>query len=292
MLALICGAGDLPRAIADALPEPPVICALHGFEPEGLVPDIRFRLETLGSLLVWLKARGVDRVCFCGHIRRPDFDPAALDTATKPFVPRFLQALEMGDDGALRIVLELFAEAGFDVLAAQDAAPALLPSAGVPTRAKPALEVASDAALGEATVAQMGALDQGQACVIRAGAVVAREQADGTDAMLRRLSPSADAADAVGMLMDNAGALLGAAADWLSGIDGAGQGILFKAPKPQQDRRADLPVIGPDTVASAARAGLSGIVIEAGGVMVLHRARVIAACDRAGLFLWIRERGA
>jgi DUF1009 family protein len=42
-------------------------------------------------------------------------------------------------------------------------------------------------------------------------------------------------------------------------------------------------------VRGAAAAGLEGIVIEAGGVMVLDRAATVAAADAAGLFLWVRR---
>ena len=68
--------------------------------------------------------------------------------------------------------------------------------------------------------------------------------------------------------------------------------MLFKGPKPGQDRRIDLPAIGPATVAGAAAAGLAGIAVEAGGVMILDRAETIAAADAAGLFLWVRPHGA
>ncbi len=45
-----------------------------------------------------------------------------------------------------------------------------------------------------------------------------------------------------------------------------------------------------NTVTSAVAAGLSGIVIEKGGVIVLERDRVIEECNRLGLFLTVRER--
>jgi DUF1009 family protein len=67
--------------------------------------------------------------------------------------------------------------------------------------------------------------------------------------------------------------------------------MLFKGPKPGQDRRADLPVIGPETARGAIRAGLAGIVIEAGGVMVLDQPEVLTLLDDAGLFLWVRAQG-
>jgi DUF1009 family protein len=68
-----------------------------------------------------------------------------------------------------------------------------------------------------------------------------------------------------------------------------GRGLLYKAAKPGQDRRIDLPAIGPDTVAAVARAGLGGIAFEAGGTILLDRAATIAACEAAGLFLWARD---
>ena len=74
-------------------------------------------------------------------------------------------------------------------------------------------------------------------------------------------------------------------------------GVLVKLVKPDQEARADLPVIGPDTVRAAAEAGLAGIAIEAAfgtgkgsapghaGTLVVDRAATVAAADAAGLFL-------
>ena len=64
--------------------------------------------------------------------------------------------------------------------------------------------------------------------------------------------------------------------------------MLYKAPKPGQDWRADLPAIGVETVRKAAEAGLAGVVIAAGGVIVLDRDAVIREADARGLFLWAR----
>ena len=66
-------------------------------------------------------------------------------------------------------------------------------------------------------------------------------------------------------------------------------GILFKAPKNGQDRRVDLPAIGLATCQQVKQAGLEGIVIHHGGVVVLNLALVIAEANRLGLFIWVRE---
>lgn len=59
----------------------------------------------------------------------------------------------------------------------------------------------------------------------------------------------------------------------------------MKRAKPRQERRADLPTIGAQTVAAAAEAGLRGIVFEAGGSILADREATIAAANAAGLFL-------
>lgn len=297
-LALICGQGRLPRIIAQAQEPRPLICVLEGFSPDGLAPDVVFQLETLGTLLETLHARGVTRICLCGAIRRPPVDPSRLDRKTAPLVPRLQEALTSGDDGALRIVMQIFEDAGFDIAGVHALVPHLLPAAGVLSSKSYQPQNAAEARLGERTVAAMGARDAGQACVLRGERVLAREDSAGTDAMLTRLArdrasgPGDFLSNPISSAGDMFGGLLGDATDWLGGGSAPAEGgILFKAPKPAQDRRADLPVIGAGTPDGVAAAGLSGIVIEAGGVMILDRARTLARCDQLGLFLWVREKG-
>jgi DUF1009 family protein len=62
-------------------------------------------------------------------------------------------------------------------------------------------------------------------------------------------------------------------------------GVLVKAPKPGQDRRFDLPSIGPRTIENVARAGLAGIAVVAGNTIVAEPARTVAAADAARVFL-------
>ena len=300
MLALIAGMGDLPPALVARLDTPPLVCAMRGFEP-SLPVDIGFRLEHLGSFLAKLKKRGVTRICMAGAVRRPPVDPAEIDAATAPLVPRIQAALTQGDDGALRVFIGIMEEMGIKVVPAHDVAPDLLPRTGVLTKAGPASSHTADAFAGEECVRQMGLADSGQACVIRDGAVVVREDSHGTDAMLKKLalpyapSQSTISGDPYFFPVEVAVVLAKEVRSWLADHPKpnpqAEGGILFKAPKPDQDRRADLPLIGPRTAMLAAEAGLDGIVIEAGGVMVLDLSTVRRILDAQGMFLWVRPRG-
>ncbi|WP_425039071.1 LpxI family protein [Primorskyibacter sp. S187A] len=291
MLALIAGEGDLPAAVASTQKTPPLVAALDGFFPDGLSvdPDLVWRVETMGKLLSNLHARGVTDVCLCGAVRRPSVDITAVDEATKPLIPVMQAALTgKGDDGVLRAVISIFETAGFKVRAAHEIAPDLLPQPGVLTKMEPPDHAEADAQLGDLISSEQGRRDLGQACVIRAGRVVAREDESGTDAMLASLPVNDAAAGGLPDVMGSIGELLDTAADWLSGREHVGDGMFFKAPKPGQDRRADLPVIGPMTVASVARAGLAGITLAANGVMVLQRDETVVLADRLGLYIWVR----
>lgn len=259
MIALIAGTGDLPGILARRLTlagTPPVVCALEGFPPDvppGL-PRLDFRLETLGTLLHELRARGVGRICLAGLVRRPVLDPAAVDAATAPLMAALQVALPLGDDGTLRAIIALIEGQGFTIVGASEIAPDLVAAPGVLTRRAPGPEVEALLPLARSTLAAMGRADTGQACVLRGGRVIAREGPEGTDALLAALPPGRD-------------------------------GFLFKGPKPGQELRADMPAIGPETARGAIRAGLSGIAVVAGGTLVIERAAVVAILDEAGLWL-------
>lgn len=271
MIALIAGQGELPVLVARRLAgegRPLRICELEGFPPDAaLAPGVErtpFRIERLGSFLSDLTSGGATEVVFAGALQRPPIDPAMIDPATMPLVPRMLAAIEDGDDATLREVLAIFEEAGLTIRAAHELVPELLPQPGTPTLAKPGKRDEADAARAALITAALGTADVGQACVVSRGQALAVEALPGTDAMLASLP------------------------DLRAQRDLPASGLLYKAPKPGQDRRIDLPAIGPDTVTGAAAAGLAGIVIEAGGVMVLDQPETIARADAAGLYLWVR----
>jgi UDP-2,3-diacylglucosamine hydrolase len=261
-LALIAGRGDLPALVADAQAETPLICAYEGVEVKGLSAGLSFRIETLGSLLRKLKEQGVSEVCFCGGIDRPQIDPSKLDAETLPLVPIFQKALAAGDNGALVVVKEIFEEQGFKVRGADTLRADLLAEDGVLGAHQPDAQMQQDAARGAEVLAGLAALDIGQACVIGRRQVLGVETIGGTDHLMATLPESSPNARA----------------------------ILCKGPKQNQIREIDLPTIGVDTIRAAHAAGLAGIVIDAGDVLVLDRAACVQLADDLGLVLWSRGR--
>jgi DUF1009 family protein len=127
----------------------------------------------------------------------------------------------------------------------------------------PSSEDAADIETAFRVVSALGRLDVGQAAVVVRGHVLAVEAAEGTDSMLARCAELRE----------------------LGKTRRGRAGVMVKAPKPGQEERVDLPTIGPDTVAKADNAGLAGIAVAAGQVLMAERAATIEAANRHGLFL-------
>ena len=155
-------------------------------------------------------------------------------------------------------MIRVLGEEGFRIIGAQDVMREALAPVGLLTRSAPDALAAADIRRGVAVARALGAVDVAQGCVVQQGMVLAVEAAEGTDAMLSRCGALARS--------------------------GPG-GVLVKLVKPGQERRADLPTIGPDTVRAAAAAGLRGIAFEAGGTLLADRAVAVAEADKAGLFM-------
>jgi UDP-2,3-diacylglucosamine hydrolase len=256
-LAIIAGAGGLPLALASAL-DVPFVAAMAGFAPVGLMPDVTFRVERLVPFLDDLLARGVTEVVFAGAVMRPRLDPALIDPMTAQMLPALMAAMAQGDDATLRAVVAIFEDAGLQVVGVRDVAPALVPGSGMLCGVMSERD-AKDADRAAVIVDALGAVDVGQGCVVSGGLCYGVETLAGTDVMLGQVAQ-----------MRPAG------------------GVFWKAPKPGQDMRIDLPTIGPDTVDGVARAGLSGIAWQAGGVICLDLPGMIARAAAQGLFLWAR----
>ena len=114
---------------------------------------------------------------------------------------------------------------------------------------------------GFAILGALAPVDVGQGCVVAGGLCLGIETLQGTDALLRFVAATPEA------------------------LRGDRRGVLVKRPKDGQDLRVDMPAIGPATVQAAAEAGLEGIAIEAGRVLLIDRPALVEACEATGLFL-------
>lgn len=268
-VGIIAGGGRLPVEVAEAIEAAGRKVVLTGIEGEADAilarADVQcFRWGQVGGAIDHFASRGVRDLVIVGTIsRRPDFKALRLDAGTWRRLPRILQALVGGDDTVVRKALRLVEAEGFLVRGIAEVAPALLAGEGILGRHRPDAAALADAAFAMGALSALGPYDVGQAAVIINTRIAALEAAEGTDRMLARVAELRE----IGRLAARSG------------------GVLVKRAKPGQETRTELPTIGPITVAAAAAARLTGIVVEAGRTIITDRAETIAAADRSGLFL-------
>jgi DUF1009 family protein len=273
-LGLIAGGGDLPAAVAarcDAEGRAVFLVRLEGFADPHLArwPGADFGMAQIGAILKALKTAGCTAVCLAGVVNRPDFKTLKPDFKGATLLPGIVAAATKGDDALLRKILSVFEADGFAVEGADDLLGGETLPAGALGRVTPTPEQLGDLKKALHVAEKSGELDIGQGAVVCDGLVLAVEAQEGTDAMLTRVA--ALPAD-----------LRGAAAER--------RGALGKAPKPIQDLRVDMPVIGPRTVELASQAGLAGVGGVAGRLILIDRAAIIATADQLGLFVWGEDR--
>ena len=261
-LGILAGSGELPLRLIDACRaagRPFFVLAFEGaadLADFADVPHASLRLGAAAEGLRLLRENGVQELVMAGPVRRPTLDSLRPDwRAAKLFARIGLRAI--GDDGLLSAVIKELELEGFRVVGAHSLLESLLAPAGHWGKIAPDAQARADIERGLEVARALGAVDVGQAVVVQQGIVLGLEAAEGTDALIER----------AGRLQD----------------EGPG-GVLVKAAKPGQERRADLPTVGVATVQACARAGLRGIAVEAGMALVIDQAAVAAAADAAGLF--------
>lgn len=275
-LGLIAGGGALPVELAarcEAAGRSFAVMRLKSFADPALAryPGIDVGLGEFGKVFKALKAEGCEVVCFAGNVKRPDFATLMPDARGLKVVPGLIMAARQGDDALLRRVLDEFEKEGFEIEGAHEVVGEMTLPLGRLGRFYPAAEHMADIDKALMVAREIGRLDVGQGAVVCDGLVLAVEAQEGTDAMLRRVAELPQA---------------------IRGCAERPRGVLAKAPKPIQETKVDLPTIGVATLQRAARAGLAGVVGEAGRLLVVDRDAVIAAADELGLFvLGVDPRG-
>lgn len=266
-LAIICGAGSLPFAVADAVRargRDVVLFALRGWADPQRVAAYRHYWGSLGQF-GWVcrqaRAEGCREIVFIGATARPPLWRLRFDWGTLRILPSVMAAYRGGDNHLLSSVARAFEQQGFRLVGAHEVAPDILMPAGALGKRRPNAQERADIVQAVRLLEAIGTFDVGQAAVVAGNHVLAIEGAEGTDKMLERV------------------------AELRGRRIGAPGGVLVKAPKPGQDWRFDLPSIGPQTIEGAVRAGLAGIAVLARGSIVAEPQRLSALADKHNIFV-------
>jgi len=269
-VGLIAAGGVMPFAVADSLAArglTPVLFAIRGACDTTQAARFRHHWISVGQLgraTNLFRSEGCRDLMFIGALVRPSLSEIRLDWGTLRALGKIWTSFRGGDDHLLSGIGRILEEQGFRMVGIKEAAPDLLMPAGCLTATRPDSAAEADIAKGRQVLAALGPFDIGQAAVVIDGHVVGIEDIEGTDGLLARIAQ-----------LRTQGRIRAK----------AGRGVLVKAPKAGQDLRYDLPAVGPRTVEGAANAQLAGIAVVAGNTVVADPQLLIAAAERAGLFV-------
>jgi len=192
----------------------------------------------LGKLRKECTRRGIKEMMMAGRVDHSRiFSLANLDLEAL----RLVKGLpDMRPDTVLRSFANLVSGWGVTLISSVTYLQKYLAKEGVLTSKKVSKEVQQEIEFGARIAKEIGRLDVGQTVVVKKRAIVAVEAMEGTDRCLER-----------------AGEI-------------AGKGcVVVKMPKPDQDMRFDVPVIGVNTIEKLAKIGAEAIAIGAGRTLMI-----------------------
>lgn len=261
-LGMIAGCGRLPVDAARGMRDAGIAVdavAFEGLTERSLAGEIdRIRWHKLGQLEAAadsLNALQVDRILLVGSIPKQALFDGSGRVEPDRAATELLAGVPLWEDGALFAALAGWLEGrGFEIVRQDLALAMLVAREGHWSKRSPTALEQSDLAVGRRVLAAIGGCGIGQCVIVQRGCVVAVEAVEGTDEAIRR-----------------AGRLVGPGT------------TVVKGARPDQDRRFDLPTIGPETIAAMVEASAGCLAVEAGATLILDRAPTQAAADRAGI---------
>jgi hypothetical protein len=258
-IGLIAGGGGFPLLFAESARRAGhrVVAAahLHSTDPalaRAVDACTWVKLGQFGKIMQALQEGGATQVVLLGAVTKKRF---LLDVLPDALGLEIMARVAIrSDDNLLRASAAILEERGMPVIDPTPFLEKALAPEGLMGHVRPSEAEWADARYGLELARSIGRLDLGQTVVVKERCAVAVEALEGTDACIRR------------------------------GGELAGKGaVVAKAVKPQQDRRFDLPAVGPRTIASMAKAGCRVLAVEAGGTLVMEREELVRQADRAGI---------
>lgn len=201
----------------------------------------------------YFRQHGVTHVLMAGQI-----DPDTLFRKDRPadedYKALFAGLKDRRCDTIFAAVADRLKQEGMELLDSTLLVKSFLAPKGTLTRRAPTEKELVDIEFGIRVAKHAGAMDIGQTVVIKDKAIVAVEAMEGTDRCITR-----------GGLIAREGA------------------VVVKTSKPKQDSRFDVPVVGPRTIATMARARAACLAIESGRTLLIDRKETVRLANKNGI---------
>lgn len=264
-IGLIAGEGELPVRLAKSAKE-------QGFEVVAIsvIPSNKKALQAVctkvyskgpgevQAMIDIMKGEGVNQISFIGKVHKGLLFRPILDARARRMMK---EAARLNDDAVmLNIIKELEGEEIY-VLDQTIFLKEFFPSKGLIGSVKPTESQIKDIEYGFQIAKEIGKLDLGQSVVAQNRMILAVETIEGTDRAIER-----------GCKMAKGG--------FLKKSEGA---TVVKVSKPEQDKRFDVPAVGPRTLNTMKKHGANVLAIEANETFAIELDKMIDFADKHGI---------
>jgi hypothetical protein len=249
-LGLIAGNGIYPATMLRAARRAGVpFLAVAAFVDETL-PDLQaeadawawFRVGQLGKMIRFFKENHISQAVMVGQIAPSNLFNLRPDLRTLLMLAKLKRRNAETIFGAIGDEL---AKDGISLISAVTYLEDQMPAAGHVAGPMLKEKHLADGVFGMEIAKEVSRLDIGQTVVVKKGTVLAVEGFEGTNECIKR-----------------------------GGDLGRGGATVAKVSKPSQDRRFDVPVVGPQTIFTCAEAGIQLLAIEAHQTLLLDPDKV------------------
>ncbi len=258
-IGIVAGRGKMPQLLISACKKKGIPFAVLGLKNHtdmdlSAYPHQVIRLGAVGKGFDFFKKQECDTICLIGAVKRPTITELRPDIRGLKFFSK-IGFKSLGDDGLLRSVIKEIEQEGFSVIGADELLDDVLVQKKIYTKLKANIK---EVEFGIRIAHLLGDADVGQSVVIQDGLVLGVEAIEGTDALITRCAQIKRKGD---------------------------KPILIKVKKPKQERRADLPTIGLQTIKLLSEKGYAGVVIESGGAFFVDEKESVDLANRKKMFI-------
>jgi hypothetical protein len=264
-LGILAGAGNLPKHVADACKEKSISYCVIGLDDEidahlfeGEKNLHKFKIHSVSKIIAKLKEEGVTHVTLTGRVKRADLARLLLDIKGAKLLALILKN-GIADNAILTTIMKFIEKEGFKIVAPESIASDIIVQKGSLTKVKPDESAIQDINQGLKVLKGIASFDVGQSLVIQGGLTLGVEAAEGTDELIKRCGEVKQVVDVAP--------------------------ILIKVAKPNQDRRVDLPCVGPQTIELAFKYGIRGIAVDAGSTLLIEPEETIKLANKYKIFI-------
>jgi len=265
VLGIIAGNGIYPRLLADSARKAGVRKIIAAAFTDETHPALAqnvdliewMRVGQLSRLLNFFRDQNIHHAIMAGQIAprnlfdlRPDWKALLL----------LAQLKQRNAESIFTAIADELTKVDINLLPATTFLEDSLARAGLIAGQKLSRREEEDVALGWQVATEIARFDIGQTVIVKNGTVLAVEAFEGTNDAIKR-----------------GGALARKGA------------VMIKVPKPNQDMRFDVPVIGAETIRVAAEVKLRVIAVAAGRTLLLERDAIIDLANRSNISIVARH---